>query len=108
MSEEFKISFGKRIAKLRKIKGISQEILAEELGLSIKAISIIETGSHLTKSENFDKIAKVLGIEVRELFNFDNTNNKEQNLKGIYDKIEFIKDDEDKVAILYEILRKFL
>ncbi len=108
MSEEFKISFGKRIAKLRKIKGISQEILAEELGLSTKTISNIETGSHLTKSENFDKIAKVLGIEVRELFNFDNTNNKEQNLKGIYDKIEFIKDDEDKVAILYEILRKFL
>ena len=105
MSEEFKISFGKRIAK---IKGISQEILAEELGLSTKTISNIETGSHLTKSENFDKIAKVLGIEVRELFNFDNTNNKEQNLKGIYDKIEFIKDDEDKVAILYEILRKFL
>ena len=108
MSEEFKISFGKRIAKLRKIKGISQEILAEELGLSTKTISNIETGSHLTKSENFDKIAKVLGIEVRELFNFDKTNNKEQNLKGIYDKIEFIKDDEDKVAILYEILRKFL
>ena len=108
MSEEFKISFGKRIAKLRKIKGISQEILAEELGLSTKTISNIETGSHLTKSENFDKIAKVLGIELRELFNFDNTNNKEQNLKGIYDKIEFIKDDEDKVAILYEILRKFL
>ena len=108
MSEEFKISFGKRIAKLWKIKGISQEILAEELGLSTKTISNIETGSHLTKSENFDKIAKVLGIEVRELFNFDNTNNKEQNLKGIYDKIEFIKDDEDKVAILYEILRKFL
>ena len=108
MSEEFKISFGKRIAKLRKIKGISQGILAEELGLSTKTISNIETGSHLTKSENFDKIAKVLGIEVRELFNFDNTNNKEQNLKGIYDKIEFIKDDEDKVAILYEILRKFL
>ena len=108
MSEEFKISFGKRIAKLRKIKGISQEILAEELGLSTKTISNIETGSHLTKSENFDKIAKVLGIEVRELFNFDNTNNKEQNLKGIYDKIEFIKDDEDKVAILYEILRNFL
>ena len=101
MSEEFKISFGKRIAKLRKIKGISQEILT-------KTISNIETGSHLTKSENFDKIAKVLGIEVRELFNFDNTNNKEQNLKAIYDKIEFIKDDEDKVAILYEILRKFL
>ena len=108
MSEEFKISFGKRIAKLRKIKGISQEILAEALGLSTKTISNIETGSPLTKSENFDKIAKVLGIEVRELFNFDNTNNKEQNLKGIYDKIEFIKDDEDKVAILYEILRKFL
>ncbi len=107
MYKELKVLFGERVAKLRKLKGLSQEKLSEQIDVSVSTLSNIETGSFFTQYKNIDKIAKALGVEVRELFNFDNTNNKEQNLKAIYDKIEFIKDDEDKVAILYDILSRF-
>ncbi len=52
---------GKRIQSAREQAGISQEMMADQLGLSVTAVSNIERGQNYPTLENFIKIANVLG-----------------------------------------------
>ena len=53
---------GKRIAALRKEKGMTQEQLAEAVNLSTNHISVIERGVKLPKLETLINIANVLDV----------------------------------------------
>ena len=44
--------------------------MAEATGLTIESISNIERGIFGPKFDNLEKIAKVIGVEVKELFDF--------------------------------------
>jgi transcriptional regulator with XRE-family HTH domain len=55
------IHIGRKISKLRELKGIKQETLAAELGISQQAVSKIEQSADV-EEEALDKIAKVLGL----------------------------------------------
>ncbi len=66
-----KIQFGKRLKTLRKQAGLTQEQLAEATGLTIESISNIERGLFGPKFDNLEKIANEIGVEVKELFQFD-------------------------------------
>ena len=61
------MKMGERIAKLRKEKGMSQEKLAEALGLSRQAVAKWETGQSFPSSGNLFKLAEVLGTDVDAL-----------------------------------------
>lgn len=65
---QFLKSFGKRLASLRKAKGMSQEELASKAELHAVAITYIETGKRLPKLNTVYKLACGLGIKVDELF----------------------------------------
>ena len=49
--------FGKRIKELRERKKLTQEKLAEKVGLDLQTISRIETGYYFTSFENLEKLA---------------------------------------------------
>jgi len=66
------ISFLESIRKRRKELRISQTHLAEIAGLSINTISKIERGEANPTVDVLEKIADVLGLELR--FNVKNTN----------------------------------
>ena len=61
------MKMGERIAKLRKEKGMSQEKLAEALGLSRQAVAKWETDQSFPSSGNLFKLAEVLGTDVDAL-----------------------------------------
>ncbi len=63
--------FGKRLKELRLEKGITQEQLAENLGLSANYIGMIERAERSTSLLKVFKLAKVLEVKMSELFNFD-------------------------------------
>tara|TARA_R110002050_G_scaffold237585_1_gene373623 strand:+ start:49696 stop:49920 length:225 start_codon:yes stop_codon:yes gene_type:complete len=65
---EFLLSFGKNLRRLRKSKGFTQEFLANEIGVEISQISRIERGIINTSISNAFRIAKVLDIKISELF----------------------------------------
>ena len=79
MSEKnFKKLFGERIRFLRNIAGLSQEKLAEKIGLSTKTISYIENGKNTVSFNKLPLIADGLGVPVYKLFVFaDGENNRE-------------------------------
>ncbi len=68
---QLKIDFGKRLQVLRLEAEMTQEELAVDIGVTVESISNIERGVFGPKFDNLEKIASVLNIEVKELFDFD-------------------------------------
>lgn len=65
-----KKALGKRIAALRRAKGLSQEKLAEKSGYSTEFISLVERGVNAPSVVGLNRIACALRIEIKDLFDF--------------------------------------
>lgn len=80
-------SFGKKLVDLRRESGMSQEALADKLGVSRQSISKWEIGMAIPRSSKINKICKVFDISADELFGNNredtstavNENNNEEN-----------------------------
>lgn len=81
----FKI--GQRIRKLRKAQELSQEQLAEQIGISITHMSHIETGNTKLSLPVFVKIANELGVPTDELLH-EPQNTREDSIHEIIDLLE--------------------
>jgi transcriptional regulator with XRE-family HTH domain len=66
--EKLMKSFGKRVALVRKSKGVTQQQLAENIGMSVVAIAYIETGKRWARLGTLNKIAKSLKVDIAILF----------------------------------------
>ena len=62
---------GQRIAGLRKARKLTQEQLAEALGCSVEFISLVERGVNAPSVAGLEKFAKILKVEVKEMFTFE-------------------------------------
>lgn len=78
-----KKELGSRIQSMRKRLDLSQEKLAELIGVSTNTISKIETGNRFPSCRTFENIARVLEINLSELFDFANINNQSDIVKSI-------------------------
>lgn len=56
-----KVHIGKNIARIRELKGMKQETLAEELGISQQAVSQMEQKETMDK-EKLEEVAQALGV----------------------------------------------
>lgn len=65
---DFKQLVGEQIRKTRKLKGMTQERLAERSGLSFSYISDVERGTRNISLESLGKIIVALGIKPTHLF----------------------------------------
>ncbi|MBZ5687066.1 MAG: helix-turn-helix domain-containing protein [Acidobacteriia bacterium] len=63
----FYAAFGKLLAEMRRKRGISQEMLADELGLSRTSITNIEKGRQPVQLHTLYLIARLLSIDIKEL-----------------------------------------
>ena len=61
-------AFGRRVAEVRKSKGITQQQLAQDVGMSVVAIAYIETGKRRARLETLNKISKRLNVNISDLF----------------------------------------
>jgi len=68
---DLKKQFGRRLKSLRAQKQLTQEQLAETVGVSIESISNIERGLYGPTFNNLGKIATTLNVDVKELFEFE-------------------------------------
>lgn len=63
---------GMRIREVRKLRGLSQERLAEKVGVDPKQISRIEGGKSAPSLDTLEAIAKHLQVEMKDVFDFQN------------------------------------
>ncbi len=63
--------FGKRVANIRVGHSMTQEQLAEAATISLDFLSLIERGQRGPSFPTMERLSRALGVEVKELFNFD-------------------------------------
>ena|ERR1700744_3515266 len=62
---------GQKIKKLRELKNLTQEYVAEQLHLTQSGYSKIETGEVDVPYTRLEEIAKILTIKVEDIINFN-------------------------------------
>ncbi len=60
---------GRKISRIRELRGMKQETLAEELGISQQAVSKIEQSEKI-EEDKLEQIAKVLGVTKEAIENY--------------------------------------
>lgn len=65
---DIKILLGNNIRKFRKLRGLSQEELAEISNLHRTYLGSVERGERNITIDNIQRIAKALNINVKQLF----------------------------------------
>ncbi len=70
-STSLKKQFGKRLQQVRSSSGLTQEELAEKVGLTIESISNMERGIHGPSFDNLEKIIIALNVPAKSLFEFE-------------------------------------
>ena len=60
---------GRKISRIRELRGMKQEALAAELGISQQSVSSLEQSEHV-EDEKLEKVAKVLGVSKEAIENF--------------------------------------
>lgn len=69
MSTATKNHIGRKISRIRELRDMKQEALAQALGISQQAVSNIEN-SETVEQEKLEEIAKALGVTVDGIKNF--------------------------------------
>ncbi len=97
-----KILLGKRIRELRKKRNLTQEQLAELIGIEIPSLSNIENGKNYPNSETIDKIARGLQVQIFEIYMFEHLEefNREEMLRQL---INMVENDFNLLKIIYKI-----
>lgn len=64
------VRLAKRIRRLRKQKGLTQEQLAEKVRVSTTHVGLVETGKRKFGLKTLKKVASALGVKVKDLIPF--------------------------------------
>jgi len=73
------------LKKNRRLRGLTQEQLAEKAGVSSHYVAMVETCKTFPKPEMLERFAKTLGIEPHQLFAVENDTNEPN--EHLYKKI---------------------
>lgn len=90
---------GKRIQEIRKSRKLTQEQLAEIVGIETASVSNIENGKYYPTAENLDKIITVLNIKPRELFEFEQHASQDELLDEMFTAM---KSNKDLTILMYK------
>ena len=96
---------GNNIKKYRKLRGYTQESLAEALGMEIKSLSLVETGRGFVSSNTLAKLSDVLGVAPAELFSGEDITNRYDDIQNA---LELIKNDSDKLNTVWVVLKSLI
>ncbi|HEY4325737.1 MAG TPA: helix-turn-helix transcriptional regulator [Mucilaginibacter sp.] len=90
------IHIGRKISRIRELRGMKQEALATELGISQQAVSKIEQSAEIEDSA-LDKIANALGVSVSVIKNFD-----DEKAINLFNNIYNNQFHENSVGFIYQ------
>lgn len=83
-----------RITELRRLRGWTQERLAEESGIAVRTIQRVEGGNDASL-ESLSSIARALEVPVRELFAADGVTLLKPDVQGLDDRTAADQDRRD-------------
>lgn len=102
---DYKI-IGERIKKARNIRGMTQDRLSQEIGVSIAFLSRIERGSSHISLKRLSQICNILQIEEGQILNGTSENSSEYlntDFKMLLDKCS-----EKQKRMIYEVAKTII
>ena len=100
--------FGKILRSYRKKAKITQEDLAEQLGISLKYISRIENGNNGVKTQNLIQYMNILGVPPNTLYGKFMTHPNVKKDMELYNKITELSDEEKEfISSVIDLLKNF-
>lgn len=105
MKDKICKALGSNIKNYRKLRGYTQENLAEAVGLEIKSLSLVETGKGFVSAKTLAKLCEVLNVKPAELFEFDDSNDEQELYKSAEETLELLKNNADKLRTLNFLLK---
>ena len=101
------ISIGKRIKELRRERHMTQEKLAERIGISFQAVSKWENGIALPDITLVPKLAQIFGVTTDELFAYNQREIRNEIERCVNEARKYIENDSEKGRKIIEgALRK--
>ena len=70
MGSQVEKRLGGQVASYRRAAGITQEVLAERVDVSVETVSRMERGITIPSLATVERVAKALGVELHDLFRF--------------------------------------
>ena len=101
---DIKKQIGKKIQKIRKSKGYTQEKLAELVGIEPPSLSYIETGKFAPSIETMQKLSKFLEVEMWEFYRVENLTHGEM----VAEINKEMNKNEKLTRIFYNIMKSLL
>ena len=88
------MSFHSKMIKLRKIKGLTQESFASEIGVSRQSVYKWESGQSYPDVEKLLKIARTFGVTVDDMLNDE----MDVDRQGVMRPVEEVRAEEERIA----------
>ena len=104
---DIKRAVGKRIKIVRQRNELTQDQLAEQVGLSPKYISGIERGVENPTMDILIRLAKMLRVEPYDLFLFGESEESEKALRKGIEKM-MREADRQKLQLYFDVMRNIL
>lgn len=100
-----KILLGKKIKENRKIKKMTQEQVAEQIGIEMSSLSNIENGKYYPTAENLEKISYVFGVSPKKLFDFEYL---QSDVDLVNEINKMLQENPPKIQDFYKILKALI
>jgi transcriptional regulator with XRE-family HTH domain len=109
-----KLHLGRKVARLRELRGIKQETLAEQLGVSQQAVSKLEQSENI-EDTTLSRIAKALQVTPDAIKNFNEdavfnqftfNDHSIQHYQCTFNPLDesLLKEKDEKMALLKKML----
>ena len=99
--QELKKSLGRQIQKIRKRQKLTQEKLAELIGIEVPSMSNIETGKYAPSIETLQKLSEVVDAKPWEFYYFDEISPDEMK----QELIKALDENQKLLKIIYKFYK---
>jgi transcriptional regulator with XRE-family HTH domain len=89
---------GARIKELRKVRNMSQEELAEMIGVEPRHMSRIEVGKSYPTLDRLERIANALNVPIKDFFDFLHLQESDKRAQDIEKMVKELGEDYQKIA----------
>lgn len=102
---DIKKELGEKIKRVRKLRNLTQEELAELVDISPRSLSNIEVGACFVKSETLERIIESLNVSTEELFANNHIKTNQELICEIDKFINKAKNDTKTLEKIYKIIK---
>lgn len=100
--------FGQNVQKYRKYRNLTQEKLAEIVGVDVTSISAVETGKYFPSADNLVKIVEALDLQFADLFEFESLKSNDEIFFDVVNIISSFKDDKKRLNSVRNFVKTLL